>query len=131
MGLVAASMGFGVLLGTAFIAGSLFALRTIQAAGDLPGQAGQSGTVLLLLGGTLGGILLAGMAAWVILASITSTYRRGALSLVTGFATLLLSLLAMPADRFLGRLGLAGLAAVCAAGCFWVGRRTFGSTRGV
>ena len=41
----------------------------------------------LLVAGTLGGLVLAGIVAWRLLAPIDSTYRRGGLSLVSAFAT--------------------------------------------
>jgi hypothetical protein len=60
----------------------------------------------LLMGGTLAGILLAAFTAWRLLAPIGSTYRRGGLSIVCAFATVLLMLICIPVNQLLGRPGL-------------------------
>ena len=66
----------------------------------------------LLFGGTLGGILAAAGMAWWLLGPIESTYRRGGLAMVSGFATVLLMLICIPVHQLLGRSGLFGLLAV-------------------
>ena len=63
----------------------------------------------LIIAGTLAGILAAAGAAWWLLAPIQSTYRRGALAMVCGFATVLLMLVCIPMYQLLGRLGLFAL----------------------
>jgi len=63
----------------------------------------------LIIAGTLAGILAAAGAAWWLLAPIQSTYRRGALAMVCGFATVLLMLVCIPMHQLLGRLGLFAL----------------------
>jgi hypothetical protein len=60
----------------------------------------------LLVGGTLSGILLAAYVAWRLFAPIGSAYRRGALSMVCAFATVLLMLICIPVNQLLGRTGL-------------------------
>jgi cation transporter-like permease len=67
----------------------------------------------LLFGGTVGGILAAAGTAWWLLGPIESTYRRGGLAMVCGFATVLLMLICIPVHQFLGRSGLFALLAVC------------------
>jgi hypothetical protein len=69
----------------------------------------------LLVFGTLGSLMLAGAVAWHLLAPIPSTYRRGGLSLVTGFATVLPMLLCMAANQLAGRAGLTVLAVAALA----------------
>jgi hypothetical protein len=72
----------------------------------------------ILLGGTLGGIVIAAGAAWALLGAITSTYRRGGLAIVCGFATVVLMLVCIPINQALGRAGLLsllGLTAVISA----------------
>jgi hypothetical protein len=77
----------------------------------------------LLVGGTLSGILLAAYSAWHMLAPVGSTYRRGALSIVAAFATVLFMLICMPVHQLLGRTGLLGLLAVCGAAALILARR--------
>jgi len=61
--------------------------------------------------------------AFTLMAPIGSLYRRGALAMVSGFGTLVASLVTIPLDRGLGRPGLLLLALACAAGGLWLGRR--------
>jgi hypothetical protein len=83
--------------------------RTATAA---PGDAATT----LLLGGTLGGFVTAGLAAWWLLAPIDSLYRRAALALASSFATAVLMLAAVPVHQWAGQPGLLGLAFLLAAG---------------
>lgn len=114
--LALAGMGFGIALGTTVVSGALWLLRTVQATtppatgldfGSAPG--------LILMAGTVGGMLAAGMGTWLALAPLQSTWRQGGLGMVTAFATLVSSLLALPVDQYLGRWGLLGLALLLAA----------------
>jgi hypothetical protein len=75
-----------------------------------------SGATTLLLGGTFGGFLMAGIAAWWLLAPIDSLYRRAALALVSSFATIVLMLAALPVHQWAGQPGLLGLALLLATG---------------
>lgn len=77
----------------------------------------------LLVGGTLAGILLAAFAGWWLLAPIGSTYRRGGLSMVSSFATVLLMLICIPVNQLLGRTGLFILLGLCAITAFMLARR--------
>ena len=77
----------------------------------------------LLFGGTLAGILIAALAAWQLLEPISSTYRRGGLAVVAGFATVLLMLICIPVNQLLGRTGLALLVAVSALSALVLRRR--------
>src|SRR4051812_3981706 len=65
----------------------------------------------LLVGGTFAGILLAAYASWRLLAPVQSTYRRGGLSLVCAFATVLSMLICIPVNQTFGRNGLLWLLA--------------------
>jgi hypothetical protein len=72
----------------------------------------------LVFGGTLAGIMIAAWAAWRLLEPISSTYRRGGLAMVSGFATVLLMLVCIPVNQLLGRAGLLillGLSCITAA----------------
>jgi hypothetical protein len=117
------SVVLGVLFGTAVIALALWGVRTLQLSS--PPEPPQLGSApgMLLVAGTFGGLLAGGAVAWSLMAPIGSLYRRGALSMVSGFGTLVVSLLTIPLDRSLGRAGLLLLALACAAGCLWLGLR--------
>jgi hypothetical protein len=77
----------------------------------------------LLVGGTLAGVLLAAFSAWHMLEPVGSTYRRGALSIVAAFATVLVMLVCMPVHQRFGRGGLFGLLAVCGVAALLLARR--------
>jgi hypothetical protein len=77
----------------------------------------------LLVGGTLAGILLAAYSAWHMLEPVGSTYRRGALSIVAAFATVLVMLVCMPVHQLFGRGGLFGLLAACGVAALVLARR--------
>ncbi len=116
------AMAMAVLLGTAVISLSLWAVRSLQAgaaataAPDLGSPA-----AVILLGGTAAGMMAAAVTTWRMLAPVGSTYRQGGLAMVTAFATLVVSLAAAPVDMAVGRWGLLGLAAVCGllSALFW------------
>jgi hypothetical protein len=77
----------------------------------------------LLIAGTLAGVLLAAYSAWQMLAPVRSTYRRGALSIVAAFATVLFMLICMPVHQLLGRTGLLTILATCGIAALLLARR--------
>ena len=92
--------------------------------GPATGPAPDLGAPLaLLLAGTMGGLLLAGVVTWHLLTPIDSAYRRGGLSMVSSFATVILMLVTMPLNQAVGRAGLLGLTAVAAAAGLLLARR--------
>jgi hypothetical protein len=100
---VIAVVGSGAAAGLAVIAATVLAVDSLRASA----QAGTPETSFyLLVTGTLAGILAAGFVSWRLLASIGSAYRRGALSIVCSFATVLLMLVCIPVHQLLGRTGL-------------------------
>jgi hypothetical protein len=113
IGLAAASAGAGMATGLAVISATVAAVGLVRspAAGAGPDLAAP---LALLLAGTLGGLLLAGVTTWQLLARIDSAYRRGGLALVSSFATVVLMLVTMPLNQLAGRAGLLGLAALAA-----------------
>jgi hypothetical protein len=117
------AIAFGILLGVAVIAGTLWAVRTLQL-GTPPTDpiTPTNGVTTLLIGGTLAGVLAAGVGAWSLMAPVTSFYRRGGLSFVTSFATVACSLVCMPVDGLFGRTGLLALVLIAGLGCVWLGR---------
>jgi len=117
------SVTLGILIGTAVVAVALWGVRTLQLSSPPePPQLGSPPGVLLVAG-TFGGLLTAGVVAWTLMAPIGSYYRRGALAMVSGFGTLVVSVLTIPLDRAFGRTGLMLLALACAAGSLWLGLR--------
>jgi hypothetical protein len=110
--LAASALAAGIVLGLAVITATVLgvdALRPAVAASD-PGA-----RFYLLIGGTLGGIVLASLATWLLLAPISSSYRRGGLALVSGFATVPLMLLCRVVHQLAGRPGLLALLGLLAA----------------
>ena len=115
---------FGTLMGAGLIALAMWGARTVQAGSPLPAGARPAGPVFnLVVGGTLAGLGLAVAAAWSLMRPLQSPYRRGGLAIVAGFATFLLMLPTMAIDQLVGRAGLLGFAAACAAGCALLARR--------
>jgi len=103
LGLVASALAAAVSLGLLVISGTVFVVDALR--GD-----GQSASLdlrfYLLVGGTLVGVFGTAFAAWRLLAPITSVYRRGGLSIVSAFATVLLMLVCIPINQLFGRSGL-------------------------
>jgi hypothetical protein len=120
VGFVATSMACAVSLGLLVIT------ATVLGVDELRPQSGAGNfdqSFYLLVGGTLGGIFLAGYAGWRLLDLIPSTYRRGALAMVCGFATVLLMLICIPVHQLLGRTGLYLQLGVCGVVAALLGRR--------
>ena len=117
-------MACGVSSGTATIAIVLWVVRSLLVgtpASDTPNLDSSAARILLL--GTGAGMLFAATVCWRILSPLDSTYRQGGLSLVTAFASLVVSLTAVPVDLLLGRWGLLGLAAVTGLAALGLRRR--------
>ncbi|HEX5004613.1 MAG TPA: hypothetical protein VFV65_04815 [Gemmatimonadales bacterium] len=118
-----ASMAFGILLGTALVAAVLLAVRALihQAPPtDQPDPTQPAG--LLLVFGTLGSCGIAVVSCWAALAPVP-TYRRGGLSMVTGFATFVMALLLAPVNEFAGPSGLGVVAVLGGIGAWALARR--------
>jgi hypothetical protein len=117
------SVALGMLIGSAVIALALWGVRTLQLSS--PPESPQLGSApgVLLVAGTFGGLFMGGAVAFRLMAPIGSLYRRGALAMVSGFGTLVVSLVTIPLDRALGRTGLLLQALACALGCLWLARR--------
>jgi hypothetical protein len=111
---VAAAAGCAISIGLVVITATVLAVDELR--GDDSAQS-LNRSFYILVGGTLLGILLAASAAWQLLAPIESVYRRGGLSIVCAFGTVLLMLICIPVHQLLGQGGLMvllGLAAVTA-----------------
>ena len=117
VGLVLGSLGYGLVFGLGFQA-----LVTWMVRGMVPVQPPTltSGPALVLLLGTFGGIVLAGLVTWRRLAPIRNPWRQTMLGIIAGLGSLVLSLITIPIDRGLGRPGLLGLAVLAALWCGWL-----------
>ena len=118
---VAASIASAVSVGLTVITATVLAVDSLRN-GSAPRNLDQS--FYLLVGGTLLGVLLAAYAAWRLLAPIDSLYRRGGLSIVSAFGTILLMLICIPVHQLLGAAGLLGLLGVSAVAAFALARQT-------
>ncbi len=118
-----ASIGFGILLGTALVAAVLLGVRALvsQAPPTETPDPSQPAALLLIFG-TLGACGVAGMSCWTAMAPVP-TYRRGGLSMVTAFATIVMALLLAPVNELAGPLGLGAVVVVCGALAWRLGRR--------
>ena len=117
---VVMSMACAVSLGLLLITATVLGVDAMRGPG---GARNLDLSFYRLVGGTFGGVVLAGCAAWRLLSLIPSTYRRGALSLVAGFATVLLMLICIPLSQLLGRTGLYALLAGSGVLAALLGRR--------
>jgi hypothetical protein len=116
-------MSFALLLGSAIVALVLFTVRVLVTRASSSELVDQGVAPALLLGGTLAAMAASALAAWFRLAPIGSYYRRGGLSMVCGFGTFVVAVLAAPLHHFLGPQGLLGMAAVSLVGLALLGRR--------
>lgn len=108
--------------GLAVISSTVVAVGLVRgpAAGPTPDF---GAPLVLLLGGTFGGLVLAGIVTWHLLARISSAYRRGGLAIVSSFATVVLMLVTMPLNQAAGRAGLLSLAVAAAVAGLLLARR--------
>ena len=120
-GFIAAMAGCAISVGLVVITGTVLSVDALVAGGV--SGANMNRALYLLFGGTLAGIVLAAATAWWLLQPIQSTYRRGGLALVCGFATVLVMLITIPIHQIVGRSGLMALLVVCALGSVLLARR--------
>lgn len=105
------AMGSAVAFGLATVSATVLGVDLLRS--DAPTAGPQLGAPLyLLFFGTLGGLFCAGVVAWRLLAPVVSLYRRGGLSIVSAFGTVVVMLLCIPAHQLAGRAGLIGLGVV-------------------
>jgi len=122
VGFVITAMGCAVSLGLLVITATVLGVDALRSS---PGNASVAAAFYLLAGGTFAGIFLAVYTAWRLL-RLPSAYRRGGLSLVSGFATVLLMLICIPVHQLFGRNGLLILLALLGGLAALLGRRAAG-----
>jgi hypothetical protein len=115
-------MGSGMAFGLGVISLTVLGVDLVRPATPPPEIAAGPAFYLLVFG-TLSGLLAGSLVTWRLLAPILSLYRRGGLSLVTGFATVLPMLLCMVANQLAGRAGLTALALAAFLVAVWLGAR--------
>jgi hypothetical protein len=109
----------GTFVGTAAVIGAMLAVLQVQARTST-----DDGTlVLLIAGGTLGGLAVGAACTWWILAPLGNWFRRGMLATVSAFATVLAMLLAFPVRGLFGSTGLLVLVLLCLLIALWLGQR--------
>ncbi len=120
--LAATALGAGLAAGLALVGATVAAIDAVR---PPPGttESAFGATLFLLAAGTLGGLVLAGVVAWRLLAPLGSTYRRGGLALVSAFATVLVMQLYRPLDAAFGTPALCAAAALAAGAAWLLSRR--------
>jgi hypothetical protein len=118
-GFIAAMAACAISLGLVVITATVLSVDSLLS----QGLKNRNPALYLLFGGTLGGIVLAAAVAWWLLGPIQSTYRRGGLALVCGFATVLVMLICIPIHQLVGRPGLITLLVICAVASALLARR--------
>jgi hypothetical protein len=125
-GQVVGTIGFVALVETcALFFGLMIITGTVIGVDALRGHSPSdvNPALYLLFAGTLGGVLGAAGVAWWLFGPIASSYRRGGLAMVAGFATVLLMLICIPIHQLLGRSGLVVLFSLCLVAAILLGRR--------
>jgi hypothetical protein len=120
--LAVTALGAGLSAGVALIGVTVAALDALRPPPGTENTA-TGGPVYLLAAGTLGGLVLAGVVAWRLLAPLDSTYRRGGLALVSAFATVVVMQIYPFLDSAFGTPGLLGVAGLAAFAALLLSRR--------
>jgi hypothetical protein len=120
--LAATAIGAGLSAGLALVGVTVAALDAVR---PPPGSADPAlgAPLYLLAAGTLGGLVLAGVVAWRLLAPLDSTYRRGGLALVSAFATVPVMQVYQPLDAAFGTTALLVTAALATVVALLLSRR--------
>lgn len=120
--LVATALGAGLAAGLTLVGATVAATAALRPPAGTT-QPALGAPLYLLLLGTVGGLVLAGVVAWRLLAPLQSTYRRGGLALVSAFATVVLMQIYRPLDAAFGPPALLGAAALAGALAWLLARR--------
>ena len=120
--LAAVALGAGLSAGLALVGATVAAIAALR---PPPGTTDPAvgAPLYLLLFGTLGGLVLAGIVAWRLLAPLESTYRRGGLAIVSAFATVVVMQIYRPLDAAFGVPALVLAAAIATASAWALARR--------
>ncbi len=114
------ALGTGAAAGALTITAGLLVLRTVQAGRIL--ETRETGFTILNAA-ILGGMALAASTGWLLSAGMPELWRRAAAAVTAVVASLVLSLLAVPADWLAGRIGLALYTVLLAGAAIWCWRQ--------
>jgi hypothetical protein len=120
--LAAVALGAGLSAGLALVGATVAAIAALR---PPPGttEPALGASLYLLLFGTLGGLVLAGVVAWRLLWPLESTYRRGGLAIVSAFATVVVMQIYRPLDAAFGIPALLLSTGIAAALAWTLARR--------
>lgn len=114
------ALGTGAAAGALTITAGLLVLRTAQ--GDRILETREIGFTILNAA-MLGGMALAAITGWLLSAGMAELWRRAATAATAVVASLVLSLLAVPADWLAGRIGLALYTVLLLGAAIWCWRQ--------
>lgn len=120
------ALAFGLALGTGLLAVVTLGIRILQGSGlsiAAPARGLTPGLLPVLLAGTLGAMVAAGVSTWSLLGPIGNAWRKAMLGIIAGMGSFVVALVTWPVERAFGRLGLVALAAVAATLCGLIGWR--------
>jgi hypothetical protein len=120
--LAVVALGAGLSAGLALVGATVAAIAALR---PPPGttEPALGASLYLLLFGTLGGLVLAGVVAWRLLSPLESTYRRGGLAIVSAFATVVVMQIYRPLDAAFGIPALLLSTGIAAALAWALSRR--------
>lgn len=108
----------GAAAGAAVITGGLLVLRTVQRSGVTETQ---DAGFYVLSASLLGGLIVAAASGWLLSGGIEELWRRGVTATLAVFGSLMLSLVAIPADGLGGRGGLTAYLLLLVAAALYAG----------
>jgi hypothetical protein len=108
----------GAAAGAAVITGGLLILRTLQRPGITETE--ETGS-LVLSAAVFSGLVVAAGCGWLLSRGIEELWRRGVTATLAVFGSVMLALVAVPADSLGGRGGLAAYAVLLLGGALYAG----------
>ena len=124
------ALPFGVAVGVGCQAMVTWTVRTLQTGAPAAAKPSlDSAPALVLLIGTLLGLVIAGAATWRALSPIGNPWRQAMLSIIAALGSFALSLVTLPIDRSYGRTGLLVLAGVSGLIAMIISQRAPGPDR--
>lgn len=126
--LAVSTIGLAIMLGTAIM--TVFLLVNRSMVQDLPvtpearPDVYQPAATILLVG-VMSTLIIPMITAWGLLAPIEVSYRRFGFAMVSGLGALMVSILAVPANEFMGIRGLVVMLALSLLACLLLGKRVY------
>jgi hypothetical protein len=132
VGRIIGALAFGVALGTGVLAVVTWGIRLLQGSNlaiATPQRGFTAGLLPVLLIGTLGAMVAAGISTWTLLEPIGNPWRKAMLGIIAGSGSFVVALVTWPVERAFGRSGLLVLAALALSICVLVGWKLSGGGR--